>query len=48
MLVEGVELVNQLLVVVKAQELLHLLDLCNLLLLASNLFLHFLHHSLIV
>jgi hypothetical protein len=45
--IECIELINQFLIVVKAQKLLHLLDLLNLSLLPSYLLLHFTHHSLV-
>ena len=48
MLVQRVELVDQLLVVVQRQKLLHLLDLLDLRLLARYLLLHLLHHPLVV
>ena len=47
MFIESVELIYQFLVVVKAQKLLHLLDLLYFSLLPCDLLLHFAHHSLV-
>ena len=48
MLIERVELINELLVVIETQELLHLLDLLDFLFLTSNLLFHLFHYPLIV
>ena len=47
MLIQRVEFIDQLLVVVQAQKLLHLLDLLYLGLLCCDLLLHLLHYSLV-
>jgi hypothetical protein len=46
-LIECVELIDQLLIVIKTQELLHLLYLCDFCLLGNDLLLHLFHHTFI-
>jgi hypothetical protein len=48
MLIKRVELINELLVVIETQELLHLLDLLDFLFLTSYLLFHLFHYPLII
>jgi len=47
MFIQCIELIDQFLIIIKAQKLFHLLDLLNFSLLSSNLLFHFLHYTLI-